>query len=55
MTNAIKKYMSKIGKKGGSMKSTRKTEAARANFALARQVKADKHAPALPVQTEGGI
>ena len=39
---SIKKYLSKIGRKGGSVSGGRKAEAARANAMKARAVKADK-------------
>lgn len=39
---SIKKYLSKIGKKGGSVSGGRKAEAARANAVRARAIKASK-------------
>ena len=50
----IKQYLSKIGKKGGSVSGGRKAEAARANAIRAREVKANKTAvPAMAAVTKG--
>jgi hypothetical protein len=54
MTTAIRKYLSKIGSKGGSVSGGRKADTARANVAKARAVKAAKTAgPALRAVNEG--
>ena len=56
---SIKKYLSKIGKKGGSVSGGRKAEAARANAQRAREIKAqmtraDKQAaPVINTVNEG--
>ena len=51
---SIKKYLSKIGKKGGSVSGGRKAEAARANAVRARAVKANKTVgPAILAVTKG--
>ena len=52
---SIKKYLSKIGTKGGSVKSGRKAEAARANAVRERAVKAHKTAvPAMVAVNQEG-
>jgi hypothetical protein len=39
MNKSIKKYMADLGRKGGSKKSTRKTEASRASLERARAIR----------------
>ena len=52
---SIKKYLSKIGRKGGSVSGGRKAEAARANAVKAREVKANKTAvPAMVAVNQEG-
>ena len=52
---SIKKYLSKIGKKGGSVSGGRKAEAARANAVKARESKANKTAvPAMGAVNQEG-
>ena len=46
MKSDIKKYLSKIGTKGGSSRSERKTIASRVNAIKAREAKANKAVPA---------
>ena len=51
---SIKKYLSKIGRKGGSVSGGRKAEAARANAVKARAVKTNNTAvPAMAPVTKG--
>ena len=50
----IKQYLSKIGRKGGSSKSTRKQEASRDNAIKARAAKLVKTAVPASIAVTGG-
>ena len=39
MDEAVRKYLSKLGKKGGKSRSEEKVEASRANMAIAREAR----------------
>ena len=52
---SIKKYLSKIGRKGGSVQGGRKAEAARVNAVKAREAKTNKTAvPAMIAVNQEG-
>ena len=50
----IKQYLSKIGRKGGSVKGGKKAEVARGNAIKARAAKANKTVVPAPVAVIGG-
>jgi len=55
VTDEVRKFLSKIGSKGGLSKSAKKARAARRNIAKAREVEAGRNWVRLIKATEGQI